>query len=102
MLAQFADYLSPEVHAVSVDDDGLLSGVSSDPEEDDTPFVAYLPISIVESLADCRTIRYSKLQEHDRLGPGVDLSLYEDEFRIPHKVAFKFNPSNKPLRIQMA
>ncbi|KNG91705.1 hypothetical protein ANOM_000253 [Aspergillus nomiae NRRL 13137] len=38
ILAQFADYLSPEVRTVTVDDDGLLAGVSTDPEEDDTPF----------------------------------------------------------------
>ncbi|KAB8270902.1 hypothetical protein BDV30DRAFT_228548 [Aspergillus minisclerotigenes] len=102
ILAQFADYLSPEVCAVTVDDDGLLAGVSTDPEEDDTPFVAYLPISVVESLGGCRTVQYSKLQEVDRLGPGVDLSSYEDEFGIPHKVAFKFNPLDKPQRLQMA
>ncbi|KAJ5946185.1 hypothetical protein N7454_003024 [Penicillium verhagenii] len=101
ILAQFANYLSPEVLAVTVDDDGLLAGVSTDPEEDDTPFVAYLPISIVESLTDCRKIQYSKLQELDRLGPGVDLALYEDEFGVHHKVAFKFNPFDKPLRLQM-
>ncbi|KAI1829103.1 hypothetical protein N7451_012674 [Penicillium sp. IBT 35674x] len=102
ILAQFADYLSPEVRAVTVDEDGLLAGVSTDPEEDDTPFVAYLPISVVGSLANCRQIQYSDLQELDRLGPGVDLSSYEDEFGIPHKVAFKFNPLDKPQRLQMA
>ncbi|EIT82114.1 kinase-like domain-containing protein [Aspergillus flavus] len=102
ILAQFADYLSPEVCAVTVDDDGLLAGVSTDPKEDDTPFVAYLPISVVESLGDCRTVQYSKLQEVDRLGPGVGLLSYEDEYGIPHKVAFKFNPLDKPQRLQMA
>ncbi|KAJ6114647.1 hypothetical protein N7486_000425 [Penicillium sp. IBT 16267x] len=96
ILAQFADYLSSEVRAVTVDENGLLAGVSTDPEEDDTPFVAYLPVSVVESLADCRKIQYSKLKELDRLGAGVDLSLYEDEFGIPHRVAFKF------MRLQMA
>ncbi|KAJ5617361.1 hypothetical protein N7537_002475 [Penicillium hordei] len=102
ILAQFADYLSPEVRAVTVDDDGLLAGVSTDPEEDDTPFVAYIPFSVAESLADCRTIQYSKLHELDRLGPGVDLSSYEDESGIPQKVAFKFNPLDKPQRLKMA
>ena len=61
ILAQFADYLSPEVRAVTVNDDGLLAGVSTDPEEDNTPFVAYLPISIVRSLANCLKIQYSDL-----------------------------------------
>lgn len=102
ILAQFADYLSPEVRAITVDDDGLLAGVSTDPEEDDTPFVAYLPFSMAESLADCRTIQFSKLQELGRLGPGVDLLSYEDEFGIPQKVAFKFNPLEKLQRLQMA
>ncbi|KAJ5223263.1 hypothetical protein N7468_007805 [Penicillium chermesinum] len=100
--AHFADYLSPHVRAITVDDDGLLAGVSTDPEEDDTLFVAYLPFSSLESLTDCRTIQYSKLHELDRLSPGVDLSLYKDEFGIPQKVAFKFNPLAKPLRLQMA
>lgn len=102
ILAQFADYLSPEVRAVTIDDDGLLARVSTDPEEDNTPFVAYLPISVVGSLANCLKIQYSDLQELERLGPGVDLSSYEDEFGIPHKVAFKFNPLDKPQRLQMA
>ncbi|KAB8264377.1 kinase-like domain-containing protein [Aspergillus pseudonomiae] len=102
ILAQFAGYLSPEVRTVTVDDDGLLAGVSTDPEEDDTPFVAYPPLSVAGSLADCPKIQYSDLQELDRLGPGVDLSSYKDEFGIPHKVAFKFNPLDKPQRLQMA
>lgn len=100
ILAQFADYLSPEVRAIAVDDDGLLTGVSTDPEEDGTLNVAYLPISIVG--VDCHTIQYSELQELDRLGPGVDLSSYEDESGISQKVAFKFNTLEKPLRLQMA
>lgn len=83
ILAQLADYLSPKVRAITVDNDGFLAGVSTDPEEDDTLFVAYLPFSIFESLADCYTIQHSKLQELDRLRPGVDLLSYEDEFRIP-------------------
>lgn len=103
ILAQFADYLSPEVRAVEVDDNGLITAVSTDPEEDDTQFVTYLPFSMVaECLANCRTIRYSQLQELDRLAPGVDLSVYRDEFGISQKVAFKFNPFDKLLRKQMA
>jgi hypothetical protein len=102
ILAQFADCLSVEVRAITVNDDGLLSGVSINVEEDDTMFVPYLPVSTIESLANCRTIQYSKLQELDRLGPGVDLSLYEDECGNFHKVAFKFNPLSKPRRLQMA
>lgn len=101
-LAQFADYLSVEVRAVTVDDDGLLSGVSTDPQEDETMFTAYPPLSAVESLVDCRIIQYSKLEELDRLGPGVDLSSYDDESGISQQVAFKFNPLQKPRYQQMA
>ncbi|CAG8195598.1 unnamed protein product [Penicillium olsonii] len=102
VLAQFSDYLSPEVRAVIVDDDGLLTGVSTNPKEDDTLFLAYIPFSLCQSLAGCRTIQYSKLQELDRLGPFIDLVSYEEEYGIPQKVAFKFNVLNKPLRLQMA
>ncbi|KAJ5209915.1 hypothetical protein N7491_009724 [Penicillium cf. griseofulvum] len=43
ILTQFADYFSPEVRAIKVDDDGLLTRVSIDPREDDTFFVGYIP-----------------------------------------------------------
>lgn len=49
ILGRFADYLS------------LLPGILTDPGEDDTLFIAYLPFSMVESLADCPTVQYSKL-----------------------------------------
>lgn len=56
IFAQLADYLSSDVYSITVDDDGLLTGVSTDPEEDDTLFTAYLPFSILESLAGSCTI----------------------------------------------
>lgn len=102
ILARFADCLSPKVRAVTVDDEGLISEVSTDLEEDDTMFIGYLPFSTAASLHDCRTIQYAKLQELDRLGPGVDLAAYHDESGISQKVAFKFNPIGKPRRLQMA
>ena len=101
VFAQFADLLSPEVRAITVNNEGLLTGVSTDPEEDETIFIGYLPFSFIEP-TDCHTIQYSKLQEIDRLGPGVDLLSYEDESGNLHKVVFKFNPLGKPLRLQMA
>ncbi|KAF4449672.1 hypothetical protein F53441_7072 [Fusarium austroafricanum] len=97
-----APYPSPEVRAVTVDGQGLIVDVSTDPEQDDTWFIGYLPLSTTESLHDCRTVNYSKLQELDQLGPGVDLSAYADENGNPHKVAFKFNPIAKPRRLHMA
>ncbi|KAJ5372928.1 hypothetical protein N7517_004934 [Penicillium concentricum] len=102
VLAPLADYLSPEVRAITVDDDGLLTEISTDPEEDDTMFIAYPPFSLCDSLANCHTVQYSELQELDRLGPFIDLVSYEDESGISQKVVFKFNVLNKPLRLQMA
>ncbi|KAI0101589.1 hypothetical protein GGR51DRAFT_529470 [Nemania sp. FL0031] len=102
ILARLADCLSPKVTAVTVDDDGLLTQVSTDPEEDDTPFIGYRPFSTVESLHGCRTVKHSKLQELDRLGPCVDLSLYYDESQIAQKIVFKYNVVNKPRGLQMA
>lgn len=61
VFAQFADYLSPAVHAITVDDNGLLTGVSTDLEEDETLFLAYLPFSMAKSLRYCPIIQYSKL-----------------------------------------
>ena len=90
IFAQYADLLSPTVRAITVDDDGLLVGISTDPKDDCTPFVPYFRYSTLDSLADCRTIRYSKLHELDRLAPGVDLSSYEDEAGNLQRVAFKF------------
>lgn len=102
VLARFVDELPPEVTAVTVDDEGHITEVSTKPEEDDTMLIGYLPFSTTESLHDCRTIQYSRLQELDRLGPGVDLTAYCDESGNTQKVAFKFNPIAKPLRLQMA
>jgi hypothetical protein len=61
ILARLADYLSSEVQAVTIDDNRLLNRVSTDPEEDNTLLIAYLPFLNIESLADYRTIQYSKL-----------------------------------------
>lgn len=97
ILARFADHLSPEVRAITVDNDGLLTGVSTDPGEDDTSFIGYLPLSICPSLAHCSTIYLSQLQELDRLGGGVDLVSYNDQ-----RVAFKFNPLGMPRRLRMS
>ena len=97
ILRKFVDHLSPEVRAVTVDDDGLLAGVSTDPEEDETGFIGYIPLSLSPSLADCSKVYRSQLQELDRLGPGVDLVSFQDQ-----RLAFKFNPLAMPRRLQMA
>ncbi|KAI1262373.1 hypothetical protein F5Y18DRAFT_430270 [Xylariaceae sp. FL1019] len=102
LLAGFVDYLAPQVQAVSVDNDGLITQVSTDPEEDDTEHIGYLPFSMVESLHGCRTVWYSQLKELDRLGPGVDRSSYYNESHDVQDVAFKFNPFEKSRRRNMA
>ncbi|KAL4955374.1 hypothetical protein BDW69DRAFT_193246 [Aspergillus filifer] len=83
VVQRFIDYLSPDVHAITLDDDGLLTGLSTDPEDDDTPYLPYLPLSMFDL-------------------PRVDLSCYADETGATRTVAFKFNPMEKPLRLQMA
>ena len=97
VLAPLAVHLSPEVRAITVNDDGLLTGVSTDPAEDDTFFIGYIPFSLCPSLQHCSTIYRSQLQELDRLGPGVDLCSYNDQ-----EVVFKFNPLSMPRRLEMS
>ncbi|KAF2015299.1 hypothetical protein BU24DRAFT_480093 [Aaosphaeria arxii CBS 175.79] len=56
---------------------------------------------MVKSLVDCRTIQFSKLRELDRLGPAVDLRLYQDEEGQQRKVVFKIYATYKPRPISM-
>ncbi|KAJ5726606.1 uncharacterized protein N7483_007963 [Penicillium malachiteum] len=99
IVAQFADYLSLDVCAISVDDNGLLTGPSTDPEEDDTRHVGHIPFSLCDSIANCPKMKLSEIQSLDRLGAGVDLVLIPSEGK---KVAFKFNPLKLPPRLEMA
>lgn len=99
-LAQFADFSSAEVRARTGDDDRLIRDLSTAPEEHDSWFNAYLLFSIVKSLAGSSTIKFSDLQELDRLGPGVDLSSYKIESGATQLAAFKFNPTGGALRMQ--
>ncbi|CAG8887275.1 unnamed protein product [Penicillium egyptiacum] len=45
ILARFANYLSPEVRAITVDDDGLLTGLPTDLEEDYTLYFLHMFLS---------------------------------------------------------
>jgi hypothetical protein len=47
ILAQFADYLFSEVRAITVDNNGLLTVVSTDPEEDDTLLLPIIPTQLL-------------------------------------------------------
>lgn len=102
VIAQHIYNLSPKVCAFTVDKDGLLIGVSTDEEDDPTPFIPYLRFSDVKPLAGCRTITYSKLTELDRMGPGINKCYYEDESGALRTVAFKYRCVRQPMRRRMA
>ncbi|KAL3421445.1 hypothetical protein PVAG01_07890 [Phlyctema vagabunda] len=101
-LGHFMDFLSPEVRSVSVDDDRLITELTTDPKEDGSLVTPYPRLSTVETLAGCHTIQFSKLEEVDRLGKGVDLSSYVDESGARQLVAFKFAPFAEAVRIEGA
>lgn len=87
VLAQFADYLSPEVRTITVDDDGLLAGVSINPEEDETLCIGYIPFSLCQSLAHHTTIYFSQFQELISL----------DQVWISHHIMVRGSRSNSAL-----
>ncbi|KAL1896951.1 uracil permease [Ceratocystis pirilliformis] len=81
ILARFADCVLSKVRAAMVDDEGLISKISTNPEDDDTVFVGYLPFSTTESLHSCRTIQFSKLQELGRLGLSSRKVCFTESFQ---------------------
>jgi len=91
VLKRYIDLLAQNVHSITVDDEGLLVAVSSNPEDDETQVIHYPRYSEVPSLQDCPTIRLSQLTELDRLGPEVDLMSYVDSSGVHRKVVFKYN-----------
>ncbi|KAL4910852.1 hypothetical protein BDW74DRAFT_172313 [Aspergillus multicolor] len=98
-LAKVADHLSPSVTSVNVNSDGLIKALSTDPEEDETLFLVYLPFQICTALAKCRTIKYSQLTELDRLSGKINLASYIDA-GVSHNVVFKFNVWYRWIRLQ--
>ncbi|KAI1972046.1 hypothetical protein LOZ53_006209 [Ophidiomyces ophidiicola] len=91
ILKKYIDKLSLGVCSITVDNQGKLVSVSSDPEDDDTMAIYYPPYSQATSLHDSLVINRSKLIELDRLGPEVDLVSYIDESGISKEVVFKYN-----------
>ncbi|KAJ5718594.1 hypothetical protein N7488_004240 [Penicillium malachiteum] len=61
IFARYWHYLSPEVRQITIDKDGLLTGISTDPDIDETEFTAYMPFSFCEHLANCPKIYFSQL-----------------------------------------
>src|SRR5882757_1527300 len=47
ILKRHIDQLGPNVHSITVDDDGLLVSISSDPEDDKTPDFNILPLALL-------------------------------------------------------
>lgn len=74
-----------DVCAIEVSKDrGEIVSVSSDPEDDETPFPHFPPLEDLQ-LHGVETVLRSELREVDRLGPNVDLVSYQNR-----KVVFKY------------
>ncbi|KAI2008634.1 hypothetical protein LOZ39_005600 [Ophidiomyces ophidiicola] len=91
ILTKYIDKLSLDVCSITVDNQGKLVSVLSDPEDDDTMAIYYPPYSQATSLHDSLVINRSKLIELDRLGPEVDWVSYIDDSGISKEVVFKYN-----------
>ncbi|KZF19127.1 hypothetical protein L228DRAFT_251216 [Xylona heveae TC161] len=93
VLKRYIDHLAPSVYSITVDDDGLLTSVSSAPEDDPLLTIHYPRYAKSPSLQSCSTIEISRLAELDRLGPGVDLVSYSDSDKpeAQRKVVFKYS-----------
>ncbi|KAF2463935.1 uncharacterized protein BDR25DRAFT_337634 [Lindgomyces ingoldianus] len=90
VLERYINQLPHNAHAITVDDNGLLVSVSTNPEDDPTLIPYYARYSDAPSLQGCLTIRLSSLTELDRLGPGVDFVSYIDR-AATQKVVFKYS-----------
>ncbi|KAL9095522.1 MAG: hypothetical protein Q9165_002393 [Trypethelium subeluteriae] len=91
VLKRHIDQLARNVHSITVDDEGLLISVSTDPEEDPTLVTHFPRFATAPSLHDCSTVKVSSLTEVDRLGPGVDLMNYAESSTVERKVVFKYS-----------
>lgn len=83
-LRRHIDDLSTDVYAIEVTRDDELVSVSSNPEDDVTICPYYPPLRELQ-LDKVETIPRSELRELDRLGPNVDLVLYQNR-----KAVFKY------------
>jgi serine/threonine protein kinase len=90
VLERYINQLPYNAYAITVDDNGLLVSVSTNPEDDPTLIPYYPRYSDAPSLQGCLTIRLSSLTDLDRLGPGVDLMSYIDK-AATKKVVFKYS-----------
>ncbi|CAG8285577.1 unnamed protein product [Penicillium nalgiovense] len=75
VLARFADYLSPEFRVITVDDDGFLTGVSTDPEEDTSKTTDVLEGNEPAQQAATTPFRFEWLQQLTQLVDFLNLEL---------------------------
>jgi len=93
--------LSSTVRSISVDDEGLLVSVSSDPENDATYAVNYPRYSTAKNLQDCKIVQRKGLLKLDRLGSEVDLVRYTDDCDVDDKAAFKYDIISRRKKISV-
>ncbi|KFZ03591.1 hypothetical protein V502_10815, partial [Pseudogymnoascus sp. VKM F-4520 (FW-2644)] len=90
VLKRYIGQLGQTVQSITVDDNGLLVKVPSDPEDDRTLTTHYPRLTNTPSLQSCAPVRHSQLTEEDRLGPTVDLVSYTDDSGAKKLAVFKY------------
>lgn len=105
-LRRHIDNLGPDVHAITVSQDGELVTVSSNPYNDETTCP---PVPALQDLQNPRvkTVRRAELRELDRIAPNVDLVSFRRR-RAIFKYSFieqhlkpRWNELNILLRLQL-
>lgn len=91
-LKKYVDNLDPDVTLIHVGLDGNLIAVSSDPAHDETFYMYYPPLDLIQRPTGVQTILRSELRELDRLGANVDLVSYQIKTDLPEtrKAVFKY------------
>jgi hypothetical protein len=90
VLKRYIGQLGRSVQSITVDDNGRLVKVSSDPEDDRTITTHYPRLANAPSLQNCPLIQHSQLTEEDRLGPTIDLVSYTDDSGEKKLAVFKY------------
>ena len=87
--ARYIPSLSPSVHTITVDKDGLLASLCSDPEEDEALYIDYPEIENTPSLQGVPSIKVDEMEEVDRLGRNIDLMTIKSD--PSKKLVWKYN-----------
>ncbi|KFY08690.1 hypothetical protein V492_06012 [Pseudogymnoascus sp. VKM F-4246] len=91
VLKRYIGQLGQTVKSITVDENGLLVNVSSDPEDDSTLTTHDPRLANAPSLQSCPAVQHSQLTEEDRLGPTVDLVSYADDAGLKKLAVFKYD-----------